>query len=387
MDLQQLDQRLHRLEDFEMRGYNEWRNRMKQHGVSEEDGEAYQQWIKDWEEGQWKWFHQTYFKEKSVVLSYTSAKTRLLAQSMGDEIEGILLPSRALTAEEEGIRKWMMIQKHPRYGVTFEHAHSFVEINYCYSGSMTNNVSGHPYVMHQGDLMIMEPGCYHSIGFVGENDIMINFVLFPSAMATLIDKVIPGDSKLSRFLLAALERRFGKNNYVSIRNGSDPRITQVLNEIICEYIDEGRTASEAIVGFMVQELFARLWRLSEERPELVEYGYQPDNKAVQILNYIRKHAVGCTRESVAEHFGYSGSRISNLLTEQFGKSFVALRNEFRLEMIEQKLNSTDLPVQTIAEEYGFGNQTHFYRIYKEHFGKKPRQKVKDEHFDSKPGGF
>lgn len=387
MDLQELDQKLHQIEDYEKRSISEWRSYLQETGITEEDGEAYQQCIKMWEETHWQWFRQNFYHEKNVVLSYTSARTNTLARSMGDDTEELVLHSRALTAEKEGVRKWMMIQKHPRFGVTFEHSHSFVEINYCYSGSMTNNVSEHPYVMHPGDLMIMEPGCHHTIGFVGENDIMINFVLFPSAMSTIIDKVIPGDSKLSRFLLAALERGFGKNNYVSIRNGSDPRITEILNEIICEYIDEGRTASEAIVGYLVQELFARLWRLSEEEPDLVEYGYQPDNKAVQILHYIRAHAVDCTRESVAEHFGYSGSRISNLLTEQFGKSFVALRNEIRLEMIEEKLNSTDLPVQMIAEEYGFGNQTHFYHIYKEHFGKKPRQKVKDEHFDSKPGGF
>ena len=386
MELGELDARLHQIEAFEKQGFSQWRDFLRKRGYTGEDEAVDQQLIKEWEDGYWKWFREE-FHEEAIVLSYTSARTNMLQRPMDGESESVVLHSRELKAEIQGIRKWMMIQKHPRFGVTFEHSHSFVEINYCYSGTMTNIVNGHPYVMQAGDLMFMEPGCNHRIGFVGENDIMINFVLFPTAMATLIDKVIPGDSKLSRFLLAALERGFGKNNYVSIHAGEDRHIVRILKEIICEYLEEGRAASEAIVGFLVQELFARLWRLSEEKPDLIEYGYQPDNKAVQILNYIREHAVDCTRESVAEHFGYSGSRISNLLTEQFGKSFVALRNEIRLEMIEEKLNTTDLPVQMIAEEFGISNQTHFYRMYREHFGKRPREKKKDEHFDSNAGGL
>lgn len=67
--------------------------------------------------------------------------------------------------------------------------------------------------------------------------------------------------------------------------------------------------------------------------------------------------------------------VSSLLTEHLGISFVRLRNEFRLERVEELLRATELPVQTIAEQNGFFNQSHFYRLYKEYFGRLPRQET------------
>lgn len=372
MNENELKDYLHHIEPFEQDSYKRYQAFFSKYASGTEDEVELQVIRKRFEEHYWDQFKKNNFNSP-IILSYTEGRQNQLVMPVQSQSNETIWASRSLNAENEGIRKWMMIQKHPRFSPTFEHAHSFVEINYCYSGTVPNFVNGHPYMMHPGDLLIMEPGCFHSMGLVEEDDILINMVLFPSAMVTLIDKVIPGESELSRFLMNSLKRGFGKNNFVSIRTGENSSIVHTFNEIICEYLDENRTASEAITGFLVQELFARLWRLSEEQPERVEYGYAPDNKAVQILEYIRKNAVDCTRDSVARHFGYSGSRISNLLTEQFGKSFVALRNEIRLELIDKKLRTTDLPVQEIAEQFGISNQTHFYRMYREYFGHLPRK--------------
>ena len=313
MDQQELDRYLHQVEDYEKLHYGEYQDFLIETGYAEADESERSRIRKEKEEEAWKEY-QRIWDGNSVVLSYKLGEANQLVKPESRNMHETVLLSRSLVTEQDGIRKWMIIQKHPRFSVTFNHAHSFVEINYCYSGTVSNYINGHPYIMRPGDLVIMEPGCYHSIGLVGDDDILINFLLFPSAMATLMDKVIPGDSELSRFLLGALERGFGKNNYVSLRTSEDPRIAETLNEIICEYTEEDRTASEAMTGFLVQELFARLWRFSAEKPELVEYGYAPDNKAVQILHFIREHAADCNVQRTFWTIAQTKAEMTNIST-------------------------------------------------------------------------
>jgi transcriptional regulator GlxA family with amidase domain len=62
-----------------------------------------------------------------------------------------------------------------------------------------------------------------------------------------------------------------------------------------------------------------------------------------------------------------------MLAHDTGKSFMQIRNEFRLNNIELMLNTTRLSVKELADEYGFTNTTHFYKLYKEHFKKYPRE--------------
>ena len=254
MDQQELDRYLHQVEDYEKLHYGEYQDFLIETGYAEADESERSRIRKEKEEEEWKEY-QRIWDGNSVVLSYKPGEANQLVKPESRNMHETVLLSRSLVTEQDGIRKWMIIQKHPRFSVTFNHAHSFVEINYCYSGTVSNYINGHPCIMRPGDLVIMEPGCYHSIGLVGDDDILINFLLFPSAMATLMDKVIPGDIELSRFLLGALERGFGKNNYVSLRTSEDPRITETLNEIICEYTEEDRTASEAMTRALEDPAF------------------------------------------------------------------------------------------------------------------------------------
>lgn len=94
--------------------------------------------------------------------------------------------------------------------------------------------------------------------------------------------------------------------------------------------------------------------------------------SAQLVLYIKDHCAKVSRSEVAGYFGYSESYVSTLIRRSTGKTFVQLRNEFRLEQIEQELNVSSRPVKEIAEKYGFEGSTHFYKTYKNYFGKMPR---------------
>lgn len=283
-----------------------------------------------------------------------------------------------VNAEAQGIGKWLVVQRHSRYIFWFEHSHSFVEINYMLSGECVNIVNGQKLHMQCGDFLIMAPGCRHEIEPLGENDLLINLILLPISAEMILEKTIPGRSEIAQFLIAALYSDSSKSNYVLLNTHGNEKIYNVVCDLLIEYYNQDQIAADVLVECLMHELFARLWRFNEQHPDMLTFAFKPNSKVAMIINFIKENSIACTRESVAKHFSYSPSRLSNILNETIGKGFVQLRNEFRLNIAENKLMSTNLPVRTIAEECGFTNVTHFYKVYKEYFGKLPRNQSPDK---------
>ena len=373
MNTKELREKLLQIEDYERESYRLWQENQKRAAGTEEIWEAYQKKI----EGYIAAYEEKGLKNQIPILDYQSEGSgRSGVSYLTDRGRGqLVIPSRALVAEKQGIKKWMMIQKHGRYWACFYHRHSFLEINYCYSGQVINEVNGKKIVMKPGDLLLMEPGCVHKINVLRKEDILINLVCFPSAMLTVLEKLLPGKCELSQFLSNAVCHIAGNMNYLFLRTSQDRKIQEEIEELLAEYYDPEQIAAKELFEQLIHTVFVRLWRFIEQNPELIFYNYRPDSKVSRMIAYIREHCADCTRESVAEHFGYSESWVSSLLTEHLGISFVRLRNEFRLERVEELLRATELPVQTIAEQNGFFNQSHFYRLYKEYFGRLPRQET------------
>jgi AraC-like DNA-binding protein len=265
------------------------------------------------------------------------------------------------------------VQRHPRFQDFFEHSHSFVEINYVYSGACRNIVNGNCISMQEGDFLVMAPGCRHKIEPLGENDLLINFLFLPIYAEVILDKVIPGKSRIAEFLVSSMYSAASKSNYVFFETHGNDDLSNIADDIMREYFDQDPETSEALIECLMHELFILLWRHNIRHPEKVTYAFQPNSTIAMIVNYIKENSVTCTRESTAKHFAYSPNHLSNLLIENIGKGFVQLRNEFRLDLAKRKLFSTGQSVRSIADECGFTNITQFYKLYKDTFGKLPRE--------------
>ena len=318
MNTKELREKLLQIEDYERESYRLWQEYQKRAAGTEEIWEAYQKKI----EGYIAAYEEKGLKNQIPILDYQSEGSgRSGVSYLTDRGRGqLVIPSRALVAEKQGIKKWMMIQKHGRYWACFYHRHSFLEINYCYSGQVINEVNGKKIVMKPGDLLLMEPGCVHKINVLRKEDILINLVCFPSAMLTVLEKLLPGKCELSQFLSNAVCHIAGNMNYLFLRTSQDRKIQEEIEELLAEYYDPEQIAAKELFEQLIHTVFVRLWRFIEQNPELIFYNYRPDSKVSRMIAYIREHCADCTRESVAEHFGYSESWVSSLLTEHLGIS-------------------------------------------------------------------
>lgn len=74
--------------------------------------------------------------------------------------------------------------------------------------------------------------------------------------------------------------------------------------------------------------------------------------------------------AAAQETGLSSRRVTALLNGR-GEGFKAVLNRLRLEEAKRLLEETDLQVSEIAFKVGYGNVSHFNRVFRERFGGSP----------------
>ncbi|WP_308638787.1 AraC family transcriptional regulator [Paenibacillus silvisoli] len=91
-----------------------------------------------------------------------------------------------------------------------------------------------------------------------------------------------------------------------------------------------------------------------------------------IIHYIhRNYREELTLSQLSERFGMSVSRISEVIKETTGQTFVHFVHDLRLRHASSLLVSTDYSVVDVALEVGFGSYKTFARIFRERKGMVP----------------
>lgn len=107
----------------------------------------------------------------------------------------------------------------------------------------------------------------------------------------------------------------------------------------------------------------------------------------RILDYIGKHYTDSELdlERVCKETGVNRNRLSAMLKEEVGTTFKGHLTDLRLSEATRALSGSDLQVTEIAYKVGFGNVSHFNRVFKEHFDITPNEFRRNQK-QTKPNG-
>lgn len=98
--------------------------------------------------------------------------------------------------------KDIYISKHNRYAPYPTHTHLFLEMNYVLFGHADEIVNGKQIHLQAGDLLLLDVGSKHSIGYLGENDILINLLFRDKNISiNLLNDLRRSKSVLYEFLI------------------------------------------------------------------------------------------------------------------------------------------------------------------------------------------
>lgn len=146
-------------------------------------------------------------------------------------------------------------------------------------------------------------------------------------------------------------------------------ITPILRQIELEVLTK-QPDSEVLSNLKFRELLLLLRRSCAGQEE------KPDSAAVKQLRLVRRTVFAqldqpWTVSQMATLAYLSPSRFHALYRAAFGISPMDDLIRARIDTAKNRLTDTDLPVQTLAQELGYRNVTHFCRQFKQLTGQTP----------------
>lgn len=272
-------------------------------------------------------------------------------------------------------------KKNSRFLNVAEHRHDYIEMNYVYSGCITQTVNGRQMVLKQDDLLILDTQVQHSVLMPGKNDIMLAFRFSVDYFTQNFFREFKADNLLGEFLLKSIYESQEYNRLLSFNIKNDPTIKYLLRLLIIEFINQGLEA-ESLENNYILAIFTLLLRKYERENLNIANTVNKEafaQRYYKIVTYLEENYKTATLTSMANVFGYSPAYLSILIKRITQQTFSSLLLSIRLKNTLLLLQNTELPITEICHESGFTNINYFYKNFEKRYGNTPRQYRQKKH--------
>ncbi|MBE5867643.1 MAG: helix-turn-helix domain-containing protein [Lachnospiraceae bacterium] len=227
------------------------------------------------------------------------------------------------------------------------HWHDFLELEYILSGSGSYIIDGKKYDIEPGMVFLTSPYNIHMV--IARNLHLIN-------ISFSVNKCDP--SILARLSLteAAIAHKLCHN---------DRNFIKTLSlELLAHLTDDSYTT--LLLNCILEKL---------QKSAASESSWQPGFSAVQkarlyIINHFKSPL---SQGEVAAYVGLTPSYFSALFKKETGMNFKEYLDQLRLEYAKKLICVSDMTIQQVCTESGFGCYENFLRRFKSHFGVSPGQ--------------
>lgn len=146
----------------------------------------------------------------------------------------------------------------------------------------------------------------------------------------------------------------------------DERLISLWNHLIVERRRPPSEYRSALETYLLQALCVSIDRAiyatSLNRPAVV----------TQMLRYIDENALMNFKiDDVAQHVGLSKSRAAHLFKDTLDQSMIEYAIKIRLSAAIERMKYSNMTLEQIAVECGFGSYPYFHKVFKKQFGVSP----------------
>ncbi|MFE6076563.1 cupin domain-containing protein [Paenibacillus sp. NPDC057886] len=233
------------------------------------------------------------------------------------------------------------ISKHIRFAKVPMHIHSYIELNFVYTGQCSQIINGKNVTLKQGQICILDTGVPHAIMSTSEEDIIINVLIRKPYFTSSFLSRLANNGILSQFLASAISDRHNHNRYIIFHSEHNSNLPILFKQLLCEYYDRSLGSSEIMSSYM-QLIFYELLRVYQydtNRPEA-----NGKVTIIEILKYIELHYMDCSLASVADHFNFNPNYLSTLIKKSTGHTFKELVLREKLNYALFLLANTNRPI-------------------------------------------
>ncbi|WP_460471966.1 AraC family transcriptional regulator [Emticicia fontis] len=245
------------------------------------------------------------------------------------------------------------------------HKHNFFELVYIVEGTGIQCINKNNWTYGPEKLFLLMPQDCHS--FKVEKSTKFFFIRF--------NEVYIKDQ--NKELIKKLEFIFQNHNRLPgciLKNKADkPLVKSLIEALIREYINQypyQRELTQQIVNTLLT-IVAR--NISLNTPEVLK---NVESKDLSMLSYIHQHIYSpelLKADEMAAQFNISPTYVSEYFKKLTGESMQQYITNYKLKLVETRLQYSDMRMNEIAFELNFTDESHLNRIFKKYKGITPSE--------------
>lgn len=266
--------------------------------------------------------------------------------------------------------KLITVRHHSRFIEFPEHKHNYIEIVYVCTGEIVHYIDGKVLSMKEGDLLLMNQHVKHSVKRADLGDIGINFIALPEFFDIPL-QMMRRQNVIADFLLGTLRQNYTVPQYLLFQLKDQKYISNLMENMISSVVYDSEN-EDVINQYSMGLVFLYLLNNMDKLAHNSSQSYE-DVVIQAALKYIDSQYRTAVLSRIAEDFNLSLSAVSRLIKKNTGFTFVELLMRKRFQKALMFLVETDLPIEQIASNIGYENQSYFYRQFKAHYGVTPSQ--------------
>ncbi|MBL3655170.1 helix-turn-helix domain-containing protein [Fulvivirga sediminis] len=251
------------------------------------------------------------------------------------------------------VDKW----PHPR------HNHNHFEIVYIAKGCGRHYLNDIDFCYKKGDLFLLGPDDEHEFK-VKQTTRFIYFKFTKLYFNAHTDLPLPGDwNKDIDYLISHPERKTGS----LLQFKEDKLMVHQLMEMVVQEYQNTRLLNKKIIFQIFSIVMLILKRNSHACSAKAMDRPASRGVAQDLIEYIELHIYDpakLTLKAMSAHFNYSDNYIGMLFKEKVGTSLREYVNNFRQQLIRQRLSHGTVAMKQIASEFGFVDESHLYKFIK-----------------------
>ena len=251
------------------------------------------------------------------------------------------------------------------------HKQNFIEFIYAYNGKIITEIDGKEFVQGKGDILLMNQYVEHRLKPTGSENEAVILAALPDFFEKPLE-MMKKPSLITDFLTNMLRQNSKKPEYLMFHL-ADQRVIENLVENLAVSLCDGEGSKNSESSQYTMELI--FLYLGEHIDRLVQNSSQSYKSMIisETQKYIEVQYRTARLGQIAEDFQIGLPALSKLIKEGTGYTFQELLMKKRFERAAELLIETNLPVEDIALNVGYENQSYFHRQFKIRYNITPRR--------------
>ncbi len=266
--------------------------------------------------------------------------------------------------------KLITVRHHSRFVEFPLHKHNYIEMVYVCAGEITHYIDGKEIRMQPGDLILLNQYVKHSVKRAEYGDVGINFIILPEFFDIPL-QMMRKQNILADFLLGTLRQNNPIPQYLNFQLGGQKAISNLIENMITSIMSENNN-EDVINQYSMGLVFLYLLNHIDKLSDNSSHSYE-DIIIQATIQYIDSNYKTASLSYIADNFKQSLSALSRMIKKCTGHTFQELLMRKRFQKAVMFLVETDFPVEEIAVNIGYENQSYFYRQFKARYGMTPNQ--------------